>query len=353
MEQEGQSFWADIKKFEDTLDKDPNSFCFAPLSELYRKVGMVDEAINIAKRGCELHPEYVGGYMALGRAYYEKGMNAECRQSLEKVVRVTPDNLLAHRILGQIYIDAGDVAAAEESLKTILAKNPDDTESRILLNSLARSTGGGEKRAAEAKREISFEKEIAEVEQESNELLLADDDDADVIDLLESEMVEDFTEAAELKEELPLTAEYDSSTRDIIADVEMERKDPLLTVTLAELYVSQGFTERAKAIYSELLEADPANAELKNRLVALETGIQKDEANALEFSTEPDYSGLGVGTKEDAPDAAICLQVEAGDIPTVDEQFVSEEQYPCRNEEHIIHTLEIWLENIRRRRDGS
>ena len=128
MEQEGPSFWADIKKFEDTLEKDPNSHCFAPLSELYRKVGMVDDAINIAKRGCELHPEYVGGYMALGRAFFEKGMNAECRQALEKVVRVTPDNLLAQKILGQIYIDAGDVAAAEKSLKTILAQNPDDTE---------------------------------------------------------------------------------------------------------------------------------------------------------------------------------------------------------------------------------
>ena len=35
MEQEGPSFWSDIKKYEDALDKDPNSYCFAPLSELY------------------------------------------------------------------------------------------------------------------------------------------------------------------------------------------------------------------------------------------------------------------------------------------------------------------------------
>src|SRR5512136_1929568 len=99
MEQESPSFWADIKKYEETLKKDPKSYCFAPLSELYRKLGMVDDAITVAKRGCELHPDYVGGYMALGRGYFEKGMNAEARAALEKVVRVTPDNLLAQRIL--------------------------------------------------------------------------------------------------------------------------------------------------------------------------------------------------------------------------------------------------------------
>jgi len=120
MEQEGPSFWAEIKKYEDTLERDPNSYCFAPLSELYRKLGMVDDAIIVAKRGCDIHPEYVGGYMALGRAYLEKGMNAESREALEKVIRVTPDNLLAQRILSKIYIDAGEVVAAEKSLIIIL-----------------------------------------------------------------------------------------------------------------------------------------------------------------------------------------------------------------------------------------
>src|SRR5512146_1447483 len=104
MELESSSFWSDIKKYEDTLAKDPQSYCFAPLSELYRKLGLLDDALNVAKRGCELHPDYVGGFMALGRAYYEKGMKAESRAALESVVRGTPENLLAQRILSQLYI---------------------------------------------------------------------------------------------------------------------------------------------------------------------------------------------------------------------------------------------------------
>lgn len=349
MEQEGTSFWADIKKYEDTLDKDPKSYCFAPLSELYRKVGMVDDAINIAKRGCELHPDYVGGYMALGRAYFEKGMNAECRQALEKVVRVTPDNLLAQRILGQIYIDAGDVAAAEESLKTILAQNPDDTESRILLNSLSRIAGASAQPTTEAEEEQITEKGITEIEKAGDELLLGEDDD-EIIDLLESEIVEELTEEKKLIEELPYTSESDKSAPDIFSGGEMERKDPLLTVTLAELYVSQGFPERAKAIYSELLETDPDNAELINRLAALEKGIPQDEANAGEFSLQQDSSRPGALALPEAYVAADPLALVSEESSSVDESLTNGDRYPDRNEENIINTLEVWLENIRRRR---
>lgn len=352
MEQEGPSFWADIKKFEDTLEKDPNSYCFAPLSELYRKVGMVDDAISIATRGCELHPEYVGGYMALGRAFFEKGMNAECRQALEKVIRVTPDNLLAQKILGQIYIDAGDVAAAEESLKTILAQNPDDTESRILLNSLSRIAGAREQPAAETEEKHTSEIEITGIEKACNEFLTGEDDE-EIVDLSELEIVEELTEETEQVEELPYSSESDQIVPDIFSGGETERKDPLLTVTLAELYVSQGFLERAKAIYSELLEADPDNAELKNRIVMLGEVLPQGQANADESLSKPDYSDPVAEAEMGASIAADSLLMESGGISSVDEHLSSRDRYPGGNEQHIIHTMEIWLENIRRRRDGS
>lgn len=348
MEQESPSFWADIKKYEDTLDRDPNSYCFAPLSELYRKLGMVDDAIIIAKRGCELHPEYVGGYMALGRAYFEKGMNAECRQALEKVVRVTPENLLAQRILGQIYIDAGEVAAAEESLKAILAQNPDDTESRILLNSLTRIAEAGAHPAPLMEEEPVMGIGFTKNEKAGNEFSQGEDNE-EIIDLLESDIVEEIIEEPELEEELPYISEPDHGFPDIFSGVEMERKDPLHTVTLAELYVSQGLPDQGVAIYKELLEADPDNLELKNRLVALEQGIHRVEANAGGLSSKPVYQASGVDALMEAPIISDSPPLESGDGPPVDELLSGGECYPARNEEHIIHELEMWLENIKRR----
>jgi tetratricopeptide (TPR) repeat protein len=349
MEQEGPSFWADIKKYEDTLDRDPNSYCFAPLSELYRKLGMVDDAIIIAKRGCELHPEYVGGYMALGRAYFEKGMNAECRQALEKVVRVTPDNLLAQRILGQIYIDAGEVAAAEGSLKAILAQNPDDMESQILLNSLTRIAEASTYPAALAEEGHTAENKITDIENAGSKYLQGEDNE-EIIDLLESDIVEEITEVTELKEELPYTPESGNNFPDIFSSVEMERKDPLHTVTLAELYVSQGLPERGVTIYKELLEADPDNDEFKNRLVELERDIQKDEINAGDLSFKTVYSAPGADSLAEAPFIADSPPMESGGGPFVDEFLSDGDRHPARSEEHIIHVLEMWLENIRRRR---
>jgi hypothetical protein len=103
-------------------------------------------------------------------------------------------------------------------------------------------------------------------------------------------------------------------------------------------------------IYSELLEADPDNAELKNRLFALGKGIHKDEANNGELSLQLDYSGQGALVPAEAVVAADSLPMQSGGASSVDEPFSVGDRCPGRNEEHIIHTLEIWLENIRRRR---
>ena len=140
MEQEA-SVRADIQKYEETLAKDPGSYCFAPLAELYRKLGLLDDAINVAKRGCDLHPEYVGGYMALGRACLEKGLQEEGRDALEKVVSIAPDNMLAQKLLSRMYVEQGNSTAAGEPCNSILSQNPDEVESNALLESLERRHG--------------------------------------------------------------------------------------------------------------------------------------------------------------------------------------------------------------------
>jgi tetratricopeptide (TPR) repeat protein len=353
MAQEDPSFWTDIKKYEDTLERDPNSYCFAPLSELYRKLGMVDDAIIVAKRGCEIHPEYVGGYMALGRAYLEKGMNAESREALERVVRVTPDNLLAQRILSKIYIDAGEVEAAEESLKTILSQNPDDSESRILLNSLIRIGRVNSHPAAESEGETG-EAGIWQIENSEDEFS-PEEEFEELIELEESdifqEIAEEITGERDEEGKFPPPEQQDRNDRDFFDGGETERKDPLTTVTLAGLYVSQGFPKRALTIYRELLEADPENIELKNRLAALELEIDTDGTSAGEQSLETDAFDLEAGEADETSFAAESPQVQSDSSTPIAELRTTGDCHAAGSrEEHIIHTLEMWLENIRRMR---
>jgi tetratricopeptide (TPR) repeat protein len=407
MEQEGPSFWAEIKKYEDTLERDPNSYCFAPLSELYRKLGMVDDAIIVAKRGCDIHPEYVGGYMALGRAYLEKGMNAESREALEKVVRVTPDNLLAQRILSKIYIDAGEVAAAEKSLKIILSQNPDDSESQLLLQSLIRTSGSISKPLFEPEGERG-ETAIPEIAISGGDLSQWGESDY-VIDLDESDIFEEASEESpqELIEkksdevEFAFPEETEDEAEDLFSGEDLEEKDPLTTVTLAELYVSQGFPKQALTILRELLETDPENLELKNRIYAIKQEIDEDEECAREHSSDVDSTGQEIIEPEGRQTAGLSSS-ESGLIPkevleheneediedtfngasrddlatpliiteepnatpypyipspagteitsSVNGVLTDENSPPAGSAENVIRTLEIWLENIKRRR---
>jgi len=404
MEQEGPSFWAEIKKYEDTLERDPNSYCFAPLSELYRKLGMVDDAIIVAKRGCEIHPEYVGGYMALGRAYLEKGMNAESREALEKVIRVTPDNLLAQRILSKIYIDAGEVVAAEKSLIIILSQNPDDSESQLLLQSLIRTSGSISIPLLEQEGERG-DIAIPEI-RSSGEVLSQWDESDDLIELEECDIFEEDSEESpqELIEkkcdevEFAFPEEMEDKAEDFISGEDLEEKDPLTTLTLAELYVSQGFPKRALTILRELLEADPENLELKNRILALKQEIDEDEECAREHSSEEDSTDQEIiepegrqtaglsssesgfilrqvqehenpdeledtfsdGSRDDLatiaeePDATLYPSIPspAGTdiMSSVNGVLTDENSHPAASAESVIRTLEIWLENIKRRR---
>jgi tetratricopeptide (TPR) repeat protein len=407
MENDGPSFWAEIKKYEDTLERDPNSYCFAPLSELYRKLGMVDDAIVVAKRGCDIHPEYVGGYMALGRAFLEKGMHAESREALEKVIRVTPDNLLAQRMLSKIYMDLGETASAEKALKVILSQNPDDSESKMLLQSLIRTSATispplleqVEEEGDIADPEFGFYGDVSAHNEEPEELIELEE--WDIFEEVAEESLPVLIEEKVGDGEIAFPEEMEETQENLSCGEILEGKDPLTTVTLAELYVSQGFPKRALTIFRGLLDADPENLQLKHRMQTLKQEIDEDEECAREHSSAADSSGHEIIESEGRLTAAISssesdpisLQVPDlenesvhdfiprdesrddlvtpviiaeepdattfADIPSpagaeilssANGVLTEEDSHPAGSQEHVIHTLEIWLENIKRRR---
>lgn len=123
----GEPFETEIKKYTETLAADPKSRVFVPLSDIYRKLGRYDEAIAIAKEGIVQHPHYMGGKMALARAYFENGDLDLAQGLLEEVLNFASDNLIANRLLSQIYLqqDRGDRAVP--LLKRLRALDPNDS----------------------------------------------------------------------------------------------------------------------------------------------------------------------------------------------------------------------------------
>jgi tetratricopeptide (TPR) repeat protein len=249
MAEDGSSFWTDIQRFEDMLAADPMSRCFAALSELYRRIGLLDDAISTAEKGNRSHPDYYGGFLALGAACYDKGLNAEARRALERVLVLKPDDLRAQKILGQLYADAGETAAARRLLSQVLRQNPEDVESQLLLRTLGP--------AEEAPESV--------VEEPEDEVL----EDLEIVD-------EELTEVIEEVEPQPAPAVRNLHT----------------TATMADLYAAQGFLDRALAVYDELLQDDPANQTYRSKASALRERIaeQAEQAEQAQATTAVDSS---------------------------------------------------------------
>lgn len=118
-----------LKKYQE----DPTSRIFAPLAEAYRKAGLLDEAIEIAREGLRVHPNFVGGRVALARALFEKRQYDEVVNELSIVVREVPDNLVAQRLLAESSLMLGRLSDALGAFKMLLYFNPGDVEtSRVV-----------------------------------------------------------------------------------------------------------------------------------------------------------------------------------------------------------------------------
>ena len=64
----------EIERLTELYEKDPTARVFAPLADAYRKSKLYDEAIDILKKGLEIHPGYVSAHLVLARCYYDKDM---------------------------------------------------------------------------------------------------------------------------------------------------------------------------------------------------------------------------------------------------------------------------------------
>lgn len=108
------------------LQQDPTSRVFAPLAESYRRLGRVDEAIEICQRGLEHHPDFHGGRVALAKCFLDKTRYQDAQTELEKVVQLAPENLLAQKLLGEALTAQGLDSQALHAFKMALLLAPFD-----------------------------------------------------------------------------------------------------------------------------------------------------------------------------------------------------------------------------------
>jgi tetratricopeptide (TPR) repeat protein len=347
MKKKDASFWSDIKSLDERLSRDPDSFCFARLSEIYLKVGLVADALHTARSGVAKHPGYLAGQRALAMACNASGLHDESRVVLEQVTAAMPEDVDAQKVLAGLYVTAGDHVSAIRAYRTVLDFRPDDTGSSIELEALQRDS-------APCLSDFSTSGQV----DTQPEVFVEANTEEEIIELSEDDVVEE-PEAEDLYEEPCLDTGKGT----------LDRHDPLSTLTLAELYEQQGYLAKALDIYHTILADDPENAKVLAKIAQLEEqepvsenipeeDITSDIDEEIDYSEPVDFETEPLPLESRFEESITQHTVDAGEPEISASEGFADVTAPLESNafaplahkaaDNVVETLDVWLENIRR-----
>ncbi len=254
----------------------PTGQIFAPLADACRKEGMVEEALEITERGVRQHPAYTSGLVVHAKCLYDAGRPDEAYTAFEKVLSLDDNNLVALRYLGTLSIQRGDHTSARRYLNHILEFDPDNSEIAADLEALAID----EQRTAEVLRATT-----ADLDDDPTDDLMSGDDggDASVDDAADAEEDNAHDDVTHIDAETsddeassapaPEVAVTGSSSKpeerfegkSISLGQKTGTSDAFATRTLADIYAAQGYKDRARRIYEDLIGETPDDESLRVR----------------------------------------------------------------------------------------
>ena len=265
-----------ISAYTEILVKDPGSTIFVSLAETYRKLGMFDDARQIVTRGLELHPELSSAYIVMARILCQLKDFSGSVTNFEHALVLDPDNLSALVGYARVQILLGKKGDARKILLKARSLSPADPVINKLLLSLPREP---------------------EVGEESSDDFFGEVDDEEI-------------------------------------------SPPLVSTTLAELYLVQGLTSKALDIFQRLSVQNPDDLSFRRKIKQLEGLLEQDtrsqdETIATDKSTESDVSERDTALQQPT-------EIEADGAHPVPATESKQEQ--------VLSTLNNWLSNIQQRR---
>lgn len=237
-----------IAGYTEILSKDPRSTIFVQLSETYRQMGMLDDALEIALKGVQTHPTFAPGHTALGRIQVQQGARDEAVAAFEKAIELDDRNLAALKGLVSLRLQSGDKEQARLLLMRVAAIKPDDEGVQKTLKRLAGTPSAPPSPAGERPQ-------------------------------IKSPPVQTSNPSPQ------------------------KAGAPISTPTIAEIYIKQGFPKRALKVYRDLLEADPHNEMIRQKLIALKKSLAAADQPVPRENSMADSADSGQGPSEAAKPA--------------------------------------------------
>lgn len=283
-----------IDELEQKFIENPRRY-FAPLANEYRKAGNPHQAIAICRAHLAQLPGHMSGQIVYGQALFEGGDYDQAQTVFENALAMDRENLVALRHLGDLALRKGETAAARQWYSKFLEVDPRDANVIALVDEIDA--------AAEAQASTT---------------------DAEPASATTPEAVQPMPE--------PSAADhYHSEEEDKLIAEELGYPVPpahaFVTETMAELYLAQGFRDRAVSVYKQLLETRPGDDRLRTRLAELEeptsepVEARRDEAPSVESPDAPreDDRSPSIETPTPSPEVqSPSEESDAGQTLTID-----------------------------------
>ena len=264
-----------IEKYSSAFEKDPTSRVFAPLAEGYRKAGLASKAMEILKIGIRNNPSYLQGYISLASCYTDLGENNLAYTTLRPLVSENRDNIRLQKLFGENCVLLGHNEEALESYKYLLFLNPKDEEvSKMVLRIEDSYLPTLEPQKIESELFVIDEIDVlpeksknsldewikVDLKQETTPKEIEKNDNNDW--KVETISTERPTLVLKTNLEIPVHKEV------IISEIETNEIEeaPVITHSLVDLYINQGYLTKAKELLLKIIELNPGEETSKKKL---------------------------------------------------------------------------------------
>ena len=277
-----------IVYFRSKHELNPRSRIFAPLADLYRRVGRLDEALRLLEDGLRIHPEYISALVILGRTQLDVGDRDLARTTLQKVMALDSENLVVLKLLASDAQEREAWQVARQLYERVVQLDTDDTDAKDRIKRLGRRDGSLPRTHGTTAspgqrddpghvpgfRDVALGAEAVDAGSDAGEAAGAG---SDVAETVGSEP------APESPPPLPGSDPADA----------MSAMQGLATKTLADIYIAQGYRDKARVVLERILEQQPDRDDVRARLDELDAVPAPDPGPPIEPVDRRSFSPAG------------------------------------------------------------
>lgn len=271
-----------IDKYQRVLQQNPRSLVFAPLAECYRKLGMLKEASILLRDGIKNHPQYVLGHLGMAELAKDQGNYQLVYTLLKSFKDSHRDNFKLMKLYARSCFQLQHFEEALQAYKYILFLNPKDKDAAMMIDQLEDQpilSGDIEK--------ISSDKEYFKVNEIDTKIVEENDwveqnfsshhNQLDVTSQWQMKPIQDNSShepvVALSSVETHEDREFEVPAYENPATEESSDDQPFITHTLVDLYVSQGYLEKASELLEKILELNPTDEKSSEKLRSIKASM--------------------------------------------------------------------------------